>query len=120
MHKKALTWLLGCLSAPLWGDVIPAPHGYYYGNMTAPTGMEWQSPDSLSYNKERPHAWFFSFADMESARKVLPEASAYWRSLDGEWDFHWAPTLTTVQKISTKPITTLTNGTKCKCLCAGT
>ena len=91
MHKKALTWLLGCLSAPLWGDVIPAPDGYYYGNMTAPTGMEWQSPDSLSYNKERPHAWFFSFADKESARKVLPEASAYWRSLDGEWDFHWAP-----------------------------
>ena len=91
MHKKALTWLLGCLSAPLWGDVIPAPDGYYYGNMTAPTGMEWQSPDSLSYNKERPHAWFFSFADKESARKVLPEASAYWRSLNGEWDFHWAP-----------------------------
>ncbi len=91
MYKKTLTLLLGCLSAPVWADVVPAPGGYLYGEMTAPTGMEWQSPDSLAYNKERPHAWFFSFADVESARKVLPEASAYWRSLDGQWDFHWAP-----------------------------
>ena len=91
MYKKTLTMLLGCLSVPLWADVVPAPGGFYYGDMEAPTGMEWQSPDSLAYNKERPHAWFFSFADVESARKVLPEASAYWQSLDGQWDFHWAP-----------------------------
>ena len=91
MYKKTLTMLLGCPSVPLWADVVPAPGGFYYGDMEAPTGMEWQSPDSLAYNKERPHAWFFSFADVESARKVLPEASAYWQSLDGQWDFHWAP-----------------------------
>lgn len=65
--------------------------GYATGNQVAPTGFEWQSPRSLALNKEAPHAWFFSFADVESARKVLPEHSAYWRSLDGEWAFHWAP-----------------------------
>ena len=65
--------------------------GYATGTQTAPAGDEWQSPQQLSLNKELPHAWFFSFPDVESARKVLPEHSAYWKSLDGEWKFHWAP-----------------------------
>lgn len=89
MRKTTLTLLLGCLASPLMADVTPL-EGFYYGKMAAPTGWEWQSPDSLAYNKEQPHAWFFSFADVESARKVLPENSAYWMSLNGEWDFHWA------------------------------
>ena len=65
--------------------------GFATGSPAAPTGDEWQSPQQLSLNKEFPHAWFFSFADVESARKVLPEYSAYWKSLDGDWKFHWAP-----------------------------
>ena len=52
---------------------------------------EWNNPETLSLHKERPRAWFFSFADTESARKVLPEHSAFWRSLDGDWQFHWSP-----------------------------
>ena len=65
--------------------------GYAYGPQDAPRGDEWQSPGLLALGKEAPHAWFFSFADVGSARCVLPEHSAYWRSLDGEWAFHWAP-----------------------------
>ena len=65
--------------------------GFCYGHQAAPTGDEWQSPQLLSLNKEEPHAWFFSFADVESARQVLPEHSAYWKSLDGDWKFNWAP-----------------------------
>ena len=82
--------LLGCLALPLMAQVTPL-EGFYYGSMNAPTGWEWQSVDSLAYNKEQPHAWFFSFENVEQARKVLPEHSAYWQSLDGEWAFHWAP-----------------------------
>jgi beta-galactosidase len=52
---------------------------------------EWNNPEAISLNKERPRAWFFSFADTESARKVLPEYSTYWKSLDGDWHFHWSP-----------------------------
>ena len=63
--------------------------GFYYGDASAPTGWEWQSPDSLSYNKEMPHAWFFNFQSEDAARKVLPENSDYWLSLNGEWRFHW-------------------------------
>ena len=91
MRKSTLTLLLGCaLASPAMADVTPLD-GFFYGSMPAPTGWEWQSPDSLGYNKEQPHAWFFSFGDVESARKVLPEHSAYWQSLNGQWDFHWAP-----------------------------
>ena len=65
--------------------------GFSFGHQDAPKGDEWQSPQQLGFNKETPHAWFFSFGDLESARKVLPENSALWMSLDGDWKFNWAP-----------------------------
>lgn len=89
MNKKLLSvLLLGGAALSLNAQRAPLK-GYFYGQMAAPTGWEWQSPDSLAYNKEQPRAWFFSFQDKESARKVLPENSHYYRSLDGEWRFHW-------------------------------
>ena len=90
MRKTTMSLLLGCLAAPLMAEVTPL-EGFYYGNMPEPTGWEWQSVDSLAYNKLQPHAWFFSFENTESARKVLPENSEYWQNLNGEWQFHWAP-----------------------------
>ena len=89
MRKTSLWLLAGFLSASAWAQTAPLG-GFYYGQMPAPTGWEWQSPDSLAYNKEQPHAWFFSFADVEQARRVLPEYSSFWQSLDGQWQFHWA------------------------------
>ena len=65
--------------------------GFSFGDRVSPSGNEWQSPGELSLNKELPHAWFFSFTDVESARKVLPENSSLWMSLDGDWKFNWAP-----------------------------
>lgn len=69
----------------------PQLKGFYYGDAPAPGGHEWECPDSLAYNKEQPRATFYYFADTESARKVLPENSKYWMSLDGTWKFHWVP-----------------------------
>ncbi|MBQ6693618.1 MAG: discoidin domain-containing protein [Bacteroidaceae bacterium] len=63
--------------------------GFAYGDVEAPTGGEWESPMELSLNKEQPKAWFFTFANEENARKVLPENSEYYMSLDGTWSFHW-------------------------------
>lgn len=87
--------LAGCLALPLAASMPMQAQraplgGFYYGEMAAPTGWEWQSPDSVAYNKLQPHAWFFSFGTVENARKVLPEHSEYWQTLDGEWQFHWA------------------------------
>lgn len=68
--------------------------GFAYGSEQAPRGYEsknaeWESPQELALNKEQPRAWFFNFANEESARKVLPENSEYYLSLDGTWKFHW-------------------------------
>lgn len=65
--------------------------GFKYASGKAPVGNEWESPENLALNKEQPRAWFFSFQDVESARKVLPENSKYWLSLNGDWKFNWAP-----------------------------
>jgi len=63
--------------------------GFTYGVEAAPAGKEWEAPQHLAHNKEQPRATFYNFVDVESARKVLPENSQYWQSLDGEWKFHW-------------------------------
>ena len=86
-HLILFAGILCC--SPAWaGDVLG---GYFYQQQEAPTGWEWQSPDSVAVNKLQPHSWFFSFRNIEEARKVLPENSSYWKSLDGMWKFHWAP-----------------------------
>ncbi|UVV55264.1 hypothetical protein NXW60_11240 [Bacteroides fragilis] len=46
---------------------------------------------TLHSTKNNHEPWFFSFQDVESARKVLPENSKYWLSLNGDWKFNWAP-----------------------------
>ncbi|MBK3517968.1 glycoside hydrolase family 2 TIM barrel-domain containing protein, partial [Carboxylicivirga marina] len=63
--------------------------GFTYGDEKTPTGKEWESPSHLAHNKEQPRATFYSFKSVESARKVLPENSEYWQSLDGDWKFNW-------------------------------
>lgn len=65
---------------------------FAFGQATEPDGNEWKDPQRYSLNKEMPRNWFFSFADVESALKVLPENSAYWQSLDGTWKFNWVMT----------------------------
>ena len=90
MNRSYLLLLAGMLCAPAaWADGTLG--GYFYQQQEAPTGWEWQSPDSVAVNKLQPHAWFFSFRNIDEARKVLPENSSYWKSLDGIWKFHWAP-----------------------------
>lgn len=88
--KKSVILFISCLLA-YSAEAADRLGGFFYQSQGAPTGWEWQSPDSLACNKEQPHAWFFSFANVEEARKVLPENSSYWQSLDGRWKFHWAP-----------------------------
>ena len=63
--------------------------GFLYNQASAPDGTEWQSPEKLSLNKLQPRAHIFPFANAEAARKVLPEGSKYYQSLDGIWKFHW-------------------------------
>ncbi len=77
-----------CLSAQCYASQPPL-EGFTYGDEIAPSGKEWESPAHIAHNKEQPRSTFYSFADVESARKVLPEASSFWKSLDGQWKFNW-------------------------------
>lgn len=90
MRKITLSLILCGLALQGFANQPPLK-GFTYASEQAPTGKEWESPENLALNKEQPHAWFFSFQDTESARKVLPENSRYWQSLNGEWKFNWAP-----------------------------
>ena len=90
MKKISLALALCCASFYSMADQLPLG-GFGYGPVEAPTGKEWESPENLALNKEQPHAYIFPFQDVESARKVLPENSKFWQSLDGDWKFNWAP-----------------------------
>ena len=90
MRKITLGLILCHLALQSFADHPPL-EGYSYASVHAPSGKEWESPENLALNKEQPRAYFFSFQDVESARKVLPENSKYWQSLNGDWKFNWAP-----------------------------
>ena len=89
--RKISLLLLSALFIVVSSSAQTTLNGFHYGTQDAPTGKEWESPEDLALNKEQPRAYFFSFEDVENARKVLPENSKYWMSLDGTWDFNWAP-----------------------------
>lgn len=90
MRKLTLSLVLCSMVSLCFAQKKPLD-GFSYTSITNPTGNEWESPQSLALNKEQPRAWFFSFQDAASARKVLPENSKYWLSLNGDWKFNWAP-----------------------------
>lgn len=90
MQKITLSLLLCGMTLPSFAAQDSLP-GFHYSKQLAPVGDEWQSPENLALNKEQPRAYFFSFDNVENARKFLPENSKYWKSLNGEWDFNWAP-----------------------------
>lgn len=90
MRKITLGLIVCCLALQCFANQPPLK-GFSYASAEAPSGNEWQSPENLALNKEQPHAYFFNFQDVEHARKVLPENSKYWQSLNGDWKFNWAP-----------------------------
>ena len=63
-----------------------------FGNAPAPTGLEWEQEQNLSYNKEPARAWAFSFTNTEAAKQILPRYSSRWLSLNSttEWKFKWS------------------------------
>ncbi len=85
------TRLLPILAALAFAPFLHAGIGDYPQALAPeePTGKEWESERMLGINKEKPRATFNSYADVESAKKILPEFSQFHVSLDGDWKFHW-------------------------------
>jgi beta-galactosidase len=55
----------------------------------APAPLEWQDPAIVGVNKEPPRATFRIYPDEAQAKAGKPNASPYYRSLNGDWKFHW-------------------------------
>ena len=119
MRKTTMTLMAALLAAPMWAQVTPLG-GFYYGQMPAPTGWEWQSPDSVAYNKQQPHAWFFSFENVEQARKVLPKTAPYGRASTGSGSSIGPKIPMNAQRTFTRQTSTPRRGTRYKCPCRGT
>ncbi|MDR2430601.1 MAG: discoidin domain-containing protein [Puniceicoccales bacterium] len=56
----------------------------------APGGDEWQCEKKLFFKREPVSSTSISFPDEVSARKVDLDSSPFYRSLNGEWKFHWS------------------------------
>lgn len=92
MNKTILAAVFGAVALQCFA-VSPNLEGFRYADEAAPAGTEWENPQALALNKEQPRATFYPFADTQSALKIFPEAdSKYWKSLDGNWKFHWVKT----------------------------
>ncbi|HEX8920898.1 MAG TPA: glycoside hydrolase family 2 TIM barrel-domain containing protein, partial [Pyrinomonadaceae bacterium] len=78
----AVTLSILALSFPLWAqqsvDALP----------------EWENPRVFGVNKEPAHATLFPYASEETALERDHQKSAFVRSLNGAWKFHWVRTPT--------------------------
>ena len=54
-------------------------------------GSEWENQTIFHINREPPRAHFFPFETEQLAREGDLEKSAYYKSLNGSWKFHFAP-----------------------------
>ncbi len=50
---------------------------------------DWENPDVIGRNKEPAHCTLIPYANIEQAKTGTREASPYYRSLNGDWKFHW-------------------------------
>ena len=50
---------------------------------------DWENPEVVGLNKERPHATLMVYPDLESAKKGDYSSSPFFLSLNGLWKFHW-------------------------------
>ncbi|MBM4084480.1 MAG: glycoside hydrolase family 2, partial [Planctomycetes bacterium] len=58
-------------------------------NAPIPLPPEVEDPQNLGVNKEPPHATLMPYPTLEAARAARRHESAFCRSLNGTWKFHW-------------------------------
>lgn len=54
-----------------------------------PVHVEWENPEIVAINKQAAHASFYAFESETLAQQGDVEASAYYLSLNGSWQFNW-------------------------------
>jgi beta-galactosidase len=53
------------------------------------TKPDWENPDVVGINKEPGHCTLVPYSDIETAIKGDRKASRFYKSLNGNWEFHW-------------------------------
>jgi beta-galactosidase len=53
------------------------------------TKPDWENPDVVGINKEPGHCTLVPYSDIETAIKADRKASRFYKSLNGNWRFHW-------------------------------
>jgi len=52
-------------------------------------GVDWEDPAVIGKNREEPHCTLMPYSDIRSAKKVKPQESPWFMSLNGIWKFKW-------------------------------
>lgn len=60
-----------------------------FGCVAAASGEAWDDPEIFRIHKERPYASHVPFSSIEEAMASEPEQSPWFKSLNGDWKFHW-------------------------------
>ena len=50
---------------------------------------DWEDPNVIGMNKEKPHSSLFSFSERKTALENNKKESARYKSLNGTWKFYW-------------------------------
>jgi len=59
----------------------------FFSQLAAAQQNEWENPKVVDHNKQAPHATYVIYDSQEGAVAGKPEASAYYKSLNGPWKF---------------------------------
>ena len=51
--------------------------------------LDWENAEMIGQKKEPAHNTLIPFQNIDSALKGIPESSIYYKSLNGDWKFHW-------------------------------
>ncbi len=61
------------------------------GGETSNLHGDWENPEMIGRNKEAPRATALPFPDPVTALAAEAAGSPWYRSLNGDWSFHWSP-----------------------------
>ncbi|MBD3872871.1 MAG: DUF4981 domain-containing protein [Acidobacteria bacterium] len=61
------------------------------GGETSDLHGDWENPQMIGRNKEAPRATALPFPDPATALAADAAGSPWYRSLNGDWSFHWSP-----------------------------
>ena len=51
---------------------------------------QWENQTVFSINRENPRSYFFSFESKDLAKLRNADSSKFFKSLDGDWSFHFS------------------------------